>query len=172
MASIRQIQAKYDAEEDRLLLRVGTDGAQAHGILLTRRYLQLLLKALAQYAAADPDVGTLVSAADRQDVQDYKERQALDRANFETPFAAAGYAEAEVSAPQEYQLAYKLTYRMKADQLHVSLLPKTGEGLNLIFNHEIAVSITAILHSAATKADWRIQASVDPLAQQNLKIVN
>jgi hypothetical protein len=88
MASIRQIQAKYDAEEDRLLLRVGTDEAQAHGILLTRRYLQLLLKALGQYAAADPDVGTLASASDRQDVQDYKERQALDRANFETPFAA------------------------------------------------------------------------------------
>ena len=71
MASIRQIQAKYDAEEDRLLLRVGTDDAQAPGILLTRRYLQLLLKALAQYAAADPDVGTLASASDRQDVQDY-----------------------------------------------------------------------------------------------------
>ena len=170
MASIRQIQAKYDAEEDRLLLRVGTDDAQAPGILLTRRYLQLLLKALAQYAAADPDVGTLASASDRQDVQDYKE--ALDRANFETPLSAAGDAEAEISAPQEYQLAYKLTYRIKADQLHVSLLPKAGEGLNLTFNHEIAVSITAILHSAAMKADWRIQAAVDPLVQQNLKIVN
>ncbi|MCO4829791.1 MAG: hypothetical protein KC524_02775 [Gammaproteobacteria bacterium] len=170
MASIRQIQAKYDAEEDRLLLRVGTDEAQAHGILLTRRYLQLLLKALGQYAAADPDVGTLASASDRQDVQDYKERQALDRANFETPFAAA--SDPEVSAPQAYQLAYKLTYRIKEDQLHVSLLPKAGEGLNLTFNHEIAVSITAILHSAASKADWRIQAPVDPLVQQNLKIVN
>ena len=32
MASIRQIQAKYDAEEDRLLLRVGTDDAQVPGI--------------------------------------------------------------------------------------------------------------------------------------------
>ncbi|MBT5462840.1 MAG: hypothetical protein HOK39_02860, partial [Gammaproteobacteria bacterium] len=118
----------------------------------------------------DPDVGTLASASDRQDVQDYKERQALDRANFETPFAAA--SDPEVSAPQEYQLAYKLTYRIKEDQLHVSLLPKAGEGLNLTFNHEIAVSITAILHSAASKADWRIQAPVDPLVQQNLKIVN
>jgi len=170
MASIRQIQAKYDAEEDRLLLRVGTDDAQVPGILLTRRYLQLLLKALAQYAAADPDVGTLASASDRQDVQDYKERRALDRANFEAPFAAVSGPDG--SASQEYQLAYKLTYRIKDDQLHVSLLPKAGEGLNLTFNHEIAVSITAILHSAAMKADWRIQAAVDPLVQQNLKIVN
>jgi hypothetical protein len=94
----------------------------------------------------------------------------LDRANFETPFAAA--SDPEVSTPQAYQLAYKLTYRIKEDQLHVSLLPKAGEGLNLTFNHEIAVSITAILHSAASKADWRIQAPVDPLVQQNLKIVN
>jgi hypothetical protein len=170
MASIRQIQAKYDAEEDRLLLRVGTDEDQAHGILLTRRYLLMLLKALAQYAASDPDVGTLASASDRQDVQDYKERQALDRANFETPFAGA--SEVESSLPTDHQLAYKLTYRIAEAQLHVSLLPKAGEGLNLTFNHEIAVSITAILHSAAAKADWRIQTAIDPLVQQNLKIVN
>ena len=74
--------------------------------------------------------------------------------------------------PTDHQLAYKLTYRLAEAQLHVSLLPKAGEGLNLTFNHEIAVSITAILHSAAAKADWRIQTAIDPLVQQNLKIVN
>ena len=170
MASIRQIQAKYDAEEDRLLLRVGTDEDQAHGIWLTRRYLLLLLKALGQYAASDPDVGTLSSPSERQDVQDYKERQALDRANFDAPFADGGQVDPKL--PTDHQLAYKLTYRIAEDQLHVALLPKTGEGLNLTFNHEIAVSITAVLQAAALKANWRIQAAVDPLVQQNLKIVN
>ena len=81
MSSIRQIQAKYDAEEDRLLLRVGTQLDDVHGIWLTRRYLQLVLKALAQYADADPDVGVHESQSDRQDIKDWKARQALGKAN-------------------------------------------------------------------------------------------
>jgi hypothetical protein len=32
--------------------------------------------------------------------------------------------------------------------------------------------MTAILHAAAAKADWRINPPLDPVSQQNLKIIN
>ena len=170
MSSIRQIQAKYDAEEDRLLLRVGTELDDVHGIWLTRRYLRLVLKALAQYADADPDVGVHESKSDRQDIKDWKARQALDKANFDTPFEAD--RDRVSSGLVNVPLAYKLNYRITKNQLQLTLLPKQGEGLNVALNQEVAASMTAILQAAAAKAEWRINQPLDPVAQQNLKIIN
>lgn len=170
MSSIRQIQAKYDAEEDRLLLRVGTELDEAHGIWLTRRYLQLVLTALAQYADADPDVGVHESPSDRQDIKAWKARQALGKANFDTPFEADN--DPPPSGLLNAPLAYKLNYRIAKNQLYLTLLPKQGEGFNIALNHEVAASMTAILHAAAAKADWRINPPLDPVSQQNLKIIN
>lgn len=169
MAAIRQIQAKYDAREDRLLLRIGTEAIDAPGIWLTRRYVELLLKALKQFADADPDVGGLVVPSDREEVKAWKAKKILDQANFDTPFAAEQeQTEAHVSHP----LAFKLTYKIKDEQLHLTLLPQLGEGINLVVNQEIAVSLTAILLSAAGKANWRLAEDKDPLGTHNLRVVN
>ena len=56
VAAVRQIQAQYNATEDRIMLRIGTKDAEnveVPGIWITRRYLSLLCKALQQFFNAD-----------------------------------------------------------------------------------------------------------------------
>jgi hypothetical protein len=56
--------------------------------------------------------------------------------------------------------------------LHLSLIPQAGAGLNLVLSHEVAVSLNAILTSAAVKADWQLVSPASKSSKDGSKIIN
>jgi hypothetical protein len=170
VAAVRQIQAQYNATEDRIMLRIGTkdaENAEVPGIWITRRYLSLLCKALQQFFNADPDISGLVTSSDREEVKAFKAQQILAQAEFNAPFK-----DQPAAAQPDYPLAFKLTYQIVKRQLHLSLIPQVGAGLNLVLSHEVAVSLNAILTSAAVRADWQLVSPASKSSKDGSKIIN
>ena len=151
------------------MLRIGTKDAEnveVPGIWITRRYLSLLCKALQQFFNADPDISGLVTSSDREEVKAFKAQQILAQAEFNAPFKD------QPAAQPDYPLAFKLTYQIVKRQLHLSLIPQAGAGLNLVLSHEVAVSLNAILSSAAVKADWQLVSPASKSSKDGSKIIN
>jgi hypothetical protein len=84
---LRQINIDYDAEHDRLLMRIGTsDGAELR-LWLTRRYVKLLWPLLVKLAEdASPRIRTQANPEARKALLGLEHEQALARADFSRPY--------------------------------------------------------------------------------------
>ena len=85
---LRQINIDYDAENDRLLMRIGTsDGAELR-LWLTRRYVKLLWPLLVKLAEdASPRIRTQANPEARKALLGLEHEQALARADFSRAMA-------------------------------------------------------------------------------------
>ncbi len=169
MAKIRQIQARYDAEQDRILFRVNRDDQKEFRIWLTRRFLTLILKALNQHVEIDPDVISQMSASGKEEVKAFKREQALEQADFEQAFADSE----EVDTQASVALAFKLNYSLQKDGLmRLQLLPRQGEGLDLVLTSQISISIIEMLVNAAQKGQWQLAVIQDSLVDRGRVQIN
>jgi len=147
-----QIQAKYDPEQDRILLRVGNGDALRHAVWLTRRYTLLLLKVFGEFINRDIDVVAQPGDIERAEIRDWKAQKALDKADFSQPFDA----EAEIDAAADTPLAFELTYKMNKERLTLSLKSKAHPALNLTVDRDLTFSLIAMLGKAAMAGDWQL----------------
>lgn len=170
MAKIRQIQARYDAEQDRILFRVNRDNEKEFRIWLTRRFLTLILKALNQHVEIDPDVSSQMSDSGKEEVKAFKREQALGQADFEQPFADPEEVDIDEGP---IAVAFKLNYSLMKDGLmRLQLLPKKGEGLDLVLTSQISISIIEMLAKAAEKGQWQLAALLAPQADRGQIQIN
>ena len=150
MTAIKQLQLSYSAEEDRVLLRVNTSNNEEFRFWLTRRFCGILSQALQSHRASDPDVATQPTEVARQVVQSFKRDAANSTGNFKDDFT-----ESETfplgDAPM---LAFKLSYRIENESLHLSIVPKSGSGINLVLNSDLNFNVSKLLRGAVAKADW------------------
>jgi len=170
MAMIRQIQARYDAEQDRILLRVSRDDDKEFRIWLTRRFLSLILKALNQHLEIDPDISSQTSPSSKEEVKAFKREQALEQADFQQPFA-----DSEESYPieQTVPVAFKLNYSLLRDGLlRLQLLPRQGEGLDFVLTSQISISFIEMLTAAGVKGQWQLTAISSPYTGQGKVQIN
>lgn len=147
-----QIQAKYDAEQDRILFRVSDGDSLRHAVWLTRRYTLLLLKVFGQFIDRDLDVAAQSGDLERAEIRDWKAQQALHKADFSQPFDP----EAETGALTRTPLAFELTYKMNKERLSISLKSKTGPAMNLTVDRSLTFSLIAMIGKAAMAGDWQI----------------
>jgi len=170
MTKIRQIQARYDAEQDRVLFRVNRDDQKEFRVWLTRRFLQLILKALNQHAEIDPDVSSQMSDSGKQEVKAFKRQQALEQADFGQPFADLDEEETDEGP---IAVAFKLNYSLMKDGLmRLQLLPKQGEGLDFVLTSQISISVIEILVKAAEQGQWQLAAFRAPQADHGRIQIN
>ena len=136
--AISQMQMLFVPEEDRVLFRVNSaDGMQVR-FWLTRRYIQLIQRALRTHLDADPDVSAQATPDAKQAVQSFKQEQAMQGADFKKQFN-----EEATSLPLggSALLAFRLNYRIEKDILHLGIEPQKGQGINLAINRDINVSL-------------------------------
>jgi hypothetical protein len=170
MAMIRQIQARYDAEQDRILLRVSRDDQKEFRIWLTRRFLSLILKALNQHLEIDPDISSQTSLSSKEEVKAFKREQVLEQADFQQPFADSGE---HYPPEQAVPVAFKLNYSLLKDGLmRLQLLPRQGEGLDLVLTSQISISLIEMLTTAGVKGQWRLAAFTSPQVGQEKVQIN
>lgn len=103
---IHQLNIRYVNEQDRLLIRINTDGGQEVRLWLIRRLtlglLPLLRRLVSEHdervASADTNTAPVQDPLVRQMLGEFKKAQALQKADFKTPFKEPS-SEAASTAP-------------------------------------------------------------------------
>ncbi len=151
--AISQIQVLYNAEEDRILLRVNSTDKQEFRFWITRRFSILLLRVLGEYAMSDPDVSLQVDPQARQTVQEFKREQANRNAEFDKPFKEDS---SEFPLGETARLAFRLTRHRLEENLRLGIHPRQGEGINIVIDRTINANLTQLLLKAIGQAQWNL----------------
>jgi len=152
-AGISQIQMLYNPEEDRILFRVNSTDNKEFRFWLTRRFSIMLLKLLKDHLESDPDVSLQGTPEAKQAVQQFKRERAMSSANFREQFRGDNN---DLPLGAEAKVAFKLTYSIKDENLNLGIQPKQGQGVNIVINRDINLSLTRLLLEAARKGDWKL----------------
>ncbi|MFT6039812.1 MAG: hypothetical protein ACI9TP_002614, partial [Candidatus Azotimanducaceae bacterium] len=92
-----------------------------------------------------------------QSIKQFKQAQADSSANFEQAFEEAAW---EYPLGEAIMLAFQLTYKIQGENLHLSIQPKVGQGVNLVVNRDINAILCALLKSVAEKGGWPLDEAV------------
>ncbi|MGH8672390.1 MAG: hypothetical protein ACREUA_10220 [Burkholderiales bacterium] len=153
MTAIDQIQLKYDAVADRLMLRISTTGGREFRFWLTRRFVKKAWPALVESLATSPRMGNAVSPTARRELLAFEHQKAVSRANFSAPFRDTA---TRLSPQQEPLLVTKLHIRPTADgrgRLLV-LVPESDQGVDLVLTEGLLHSLCALLSRITPTTDW------------------
>ena len=153
---IHQIQIKYDAAADRLLMQVRTRADEVFAIWLTRRMLLRLwppfqqLGARVALARARPDAVLLPEA--RAMLADAARQRSLPNADFTQHFNSDSAhqplgAQPLLATEIELQADAKGGLRMKVSE-------SQGRQITLQFNEELHAALSRLFEQALAAADW------------------
>jgi hypothetical protein len=152
MPNLHQIQIRYDAVQDRALLRVATSDANEFRFWITRRYARLLWQALAGSAARSTPAVAQAEPAARQAVVAFEKEAALARADFDT-----GFAEQRRETPlgdQPVLLARVKCARLDDQTTLLALHPLEGQGIEIRLDTTLLHSVLKLLADAAASGEW------------------
>lgn len=166
--SIHQIQLRYEAAADRLLLQVRTRQAELYAVWLTRRmvarlrpHLRLAVTKLAVARAAPQSMP--VPEARAMFEQAARERP-LPNADFQTRFEAEGSRHPLGTEPL---LAGEVDLRgLPGGGLGLALREPRGRQLDLRLDADLATALLRLLDQALAGADWGLPAdepAADPV---------
>lgn len=168
--SISQTQMLYNPEEERVLFRINSTGKQEFRFWITRRYALLMLKILKEHRETDPGVATQTTPEAKKALQSFMQEKAMGQADFSKKFEEEAD---ELPLGQDAQIAFKLNYGIKDGNFQLGVQPKEGQGISMVINQDLNVSLTQLLLAAAKKGDWRFaewEAS-DPLTNER-QVIN
>jgi hypothetical protein len=155
MTAIDQIQLKYNAVADRVLLRISTTGAAEFRFWLTRRFTKKAWPALVDSLAKGPQMENAVSPLARRELLAFRHEQAVTGADFSVPFRDTNQA---LPLGPEPLLVAKLQIRPAANG-HGRLLafvPETGQGIEVTLTETLMHSFCALLGRVIATTDWDI----------------
>ncbi len=168
MTTIRQLQMSYSPEEDRILLRVNTNTGEEFRFWLTRRFSQILVKALADHRAVDPDVSTQATPDAKQAVQTFKQEVAQEKGDFNQEFKQSE----SFPLGDTPVLAYKLSYAIEANKLKLSIEPKSGQGINIVLDSVLNFNVNKLLRSASETGKWGLFWGNDEAEIPQSRVIN
>lgn len=153
---IHQASVLYNANADRLLLRVRTRDDRLFQAWLTRRMMTRLWAPLSdivtklQIAQASPQAHVMPEA--REMVAQAARERTLAAADFKTPFVATVREQPLGDEPllvTEAQLT-----RLPGDQLRLVLLDEARRHFTLQLNPQLVTGLQQLLQQALRQADW------------------
>lgn len=155
---LEQFNASYDAQQDRILLRIRTSDGAEYRFWITRRYLSLLWPMLMKMAdgfsgrkSADP--------LTRSTLAELAHGDAVGQADF-----ASQYQEGSLfPLGEDPVLLARITLRPSAGSTQtLVLLPQEGHGINLGLYEKLVHILARLLQQAATAAEWTLKLEVTP----------
>ena len=158
VSQISQIQIKFVATEDRLLLRVSSGAQQEFRFWLTARLVKLLYPALYDALSKTPSAVTQATPIGKKEVVAFEHQKAISQADFTT-----GFKEIEQSFPlgDEAILVTKCQLRPQSDGNTVlALAPEEGQGIDINLSNELLHSFTKLLTDAAAIARWPLNTEI------------
>jgi hypothetical protein len=152
MSQLDQIQVSFAAAEDRLLLRISTQGNEEFRFWLTRRFVRALRPALTQSLAARPRIQTQADPLAKQELLRFEHEAALQKADFKTPFKGA---ERTLPLGPDPRVLTRCQLKPRQDGGVVLVVaPEQGEGVDIALNAQLLHSFVALLEHALASAEW------------------
>ena len=150
--ALRQINLKYEAEQDRLLLRIRVGEDEEVRLWFTRRYVAKLWPALLQVLGKTPQVSTQASTEARQAVMAFQHQDAVSRADFKRDYEAGQPQAALGEAPL---LVNGSRFKMDDPKRPVlSFQTADGKQVTINLNVETLHSFCRLVQQAARVAEW------------------
>lgn len=145
--ALQQINMIYVPEQDRLLLRISTNGDAEFRVWLTRRYCALLLQVFVEQIERE---GGYHELASRQDTVSRLRGGALDQPYEPGPRTNYPLGEQGV-------LGYRINVNKDpAGATLLQLLPEHGQGVNINLDKATLYMLYNVLEQALSKAEWNL----------------
>jgi len=159
MAQIDQIQIKFVAVEDRLLLRVSSSGDLEFRFWMTRRFVKLIWPALGKMLKETPRIQTQASADAKRELLAFEHDKAVNDSDFKTP-----YKDTPRTLPlgeQPVVLAKMQMRREEDGSTIMSLGPEEGAGIDLALNDGLLHSLAELISNGARIAEWELSSPIE-----------
>ncbi|MGH8598977.1 MAG: hypothetical protein ACREXT_20205 [Gammaproteobacteria bacterium] len=159
MTAIDQIQIKYHAAADRLLLRISTTGATEFRFWLTRRFVKSAWPILIESLARTPHMTVAASPLARRELLAFEHERATTGADFSIPFRDSN---PQLPMGPEPVVVVKLKIRPATDVRGciIALIPELGRGIELTLTENLLHSFCALLARVLATTDWGIECSL------------
>jgi hypothetical protein len=151
--NLHQIKIDFNAEQDRLLMSISTSDGQEVLLWLTRRCVKLIWPLFLKMVESSARVqlqGTTPEA--RAALLEMEHEKAVQKADFSKPYAPA--AKERPLGAEPVLVARLQSRRDDAGNNVLTLLPLTGQGVNLTLDDRLLHSCCKLLQNAVAKADW------------------
>jgi hypothetical protein len=155
MAAMRlhQLKVEFDAEQDRLLMRVSTASSEEALLWITRRCVVKLWELLIGFVQTKPEI--VARAADpvsRRTLMEFEHEKALSQATFSKAYEDLPRAHPLGDTPV---LVSRLQRRPTEDgRVVLGLLPAEGQGIFLTLDNTLLHGLMKLLQHAVEKAEW------------------
>lgn len=156
MSRLYQFGFEYDADEDRLLLKVKTSDHAEIRVWLTQRFIKTMMwPHLQKLAELEPEVRRQSSPATRKSIISFQRETAIAKTDFSKPFEKKVTAR---PAGDEPQLARRLKAKTSANGFHViSFITKEGKEISISLDNQHLHSFCHLLAQAVNKAKWTLE---------------
>ncbi len=145
---LHQMNIAHDPKEDRLLLRISSDGGDEYRVWLTRRYTSLLIGLINKEIDSR---GGVPSVAGSEETTTMLKNGALEKKYDHEKVKHYPLGESGV-------LAFRINTRNTQDgNLMLELLPEQGKGITLNLNKSLLYMLHNILTQGITQANWALQ---------------
>ncbi|MEO8037708.1 MAG: hypothetical protein ABI794_03010 [Betaproteobacteria bacterium] len=157
---LERIRIEFDAEQDRLLMRILIDGGSEVLLWITRRCVKRFWHALLKMAEWKPEIRLQASEEARAAVLHFEHEKALQEVKFSKP----GETEPPRSEPRIQPLGPSplLITRIQARRMpdgrtQVAMLPTEGQGAHLSLSDNLLHGLMRLVQQAVAKAEWELE---------------
>lgn len=160
MGQLKQMQIVFVPVEDRLMFRVNTVNRQEFRFWMTRRYVNILWKAILdmlkkrQQAEKPPEVVKKEAPLQPQ-MLSMEHEKAVEKADFKTEYQESSYLPLGESPVLLAKVAVKHVPKQPAPLL--CMHPEKGEGIEIALNDQILHSMCRLLSDCAKQAKWELK---------------
>jgi len=157
---LERIRIEFDAEQDRLLMRVLIDGGSEVLLWLTRRCVKRLWQALLKMAEWKPEIQLQASEEARTAVLHFEHQKALQEVRFSRPGEGEpprAEPRAQPLGPEPLLITRIQARRMPDGHTQVAMLPNEGQGANLSLSDNLLHGLMRLVQAAVAKAEWELQ---------------
>ncbi len=159
---LEKIRVDFEPEEDRLVLRILTDGQAEVPLWLTRRCVKRLWLAMVQLAEGKPEIQRQPDPEARNAILHFAHEKALREVTFSARDDHASAAAPPLPRQRPLGQAPLLVTRIQARRVDAErsllvLLPANGQGAHLTLGDSLLHGLMRLTQAAVEKAEWDMQ---------------
>lgn len=152
----------FNAQEDRILLRILSSERAEFRFWLTRRYVKLLWQVLLKLIERDPATAVHADEKVRRVMLGFQHQNVVSGGEFAKPFEEGMNTLPLGAAPVLLsRITGKQPDPQQQRQQQLSLHPEQGQGIDLGVNPELLHMISKLLVDAVKQSDWDLKLAVD-----------
>lgn len=158
MSPVHQVQLKYDAGEDRSLLRINTLDKCEYQFWITRRFTRLLWTVLVRMLESTGDVVRRQDQAAKSAILSFEHEKVTSSTDFTTKYHDDATRTPLGESPL---LLAKIEVKPDSGSMpRLGLHPLEGRGLELAMDDKLLHLFCTLLAKAAQSADWHLDLSI------------